>query len=109
MTKPKVPSLPESLAVLALSPAAVAWRAYVVQHLWAWFIAPIALRPLTFWETMGALLLLGTIKGIKPPRKADIDAAAYTNESTIGMFVQMQLAAPAFALAIGQFYLWAAK
>ena len=51
---------------LLAAAAGSALRAYVVVHLWRWFIVPLGLPHIGFWLAFGLLTLAGQLRGYRP-------------------------------------------
>lgn len=65
------------VGVLALSLAAVLWRAFVFTKLWTWFVAPLGLPELGMPHALGIMLAIGFLRSTreKEPDKTSMERA----------------------------------
>lgn len=86
-----------SLISIAISPAAIVWKGYVLTILWAWFIVPIfGLAAITIPQAIGLALI---ILFVTPTPSSSKSKDEFSTRVALAIFLPFML--PAFVLLIG--------
>jgi hypothetical protein len=93
-------TVPAAGALAVIGALFTAYNGWVASILWGWFVVPLGLPVLAWWQLGGAALILSVLRGTAVEPKTD--QAWYTHLLTA-------ILAPLGALAMGWVILWVAS
>ena len=65
--------IPTWLMLFMIAPLLTIWEGVAIKHLWAWFLVPLGVLPVSVAHAVGISVLFSSVRGIRTSGKSNAD------------------------------------